>query len=384
MMPFFYRHRALLAVFLLSTPQMALAAAEAEKTPEINLTVEQQKLIDLKTEFVSRGTVSVDLVLNGEVSANQDRTVIVMPKAPGLIREVGKRLGDRVRAGEALATIESPSLSEAQAAYLTARSKANLAQAQLGREEGLWRKKISSEQDYLLAKQAVAETTIDLNAAQRKLSLLGVDLKSITDSPTDQNARTHIPLIAPIEGTVIEKKISAGDQVTTETAAFCVANLTTVWIIASVFEKDIKHIQIGQDASVTLKSYPDRQFEGHVSWISDVMDEKTRTLKIRVELGNPDFLLKPGAYGRVTLSVPVKEDAVIVPFDAVQRHGRDHVVFVSAGEGKYLPREVKLGARSQKVAEVVEGLEPGAIVVTDGSFLLKSELEKENFAGDEH
>ena len=366
-------------------PSLAVAAAEEDGAPvnagEVRLTKEQSDLIELKTAAAKPGAVTVDLVLNGEVTANQDRTVTVLPRTAGVVREVPKRLGERVRAGETLAFIESREIAEAQAAYLTARSKAALAQNRLAREESLWKKKITSEQEYLAAKQAATEATIEVSAAERKLALLGVDPKTVSEAaPGKSGSVVRVHVTAPFDGTLIEKKVAVGDQVSPDTPLFRLANLETVWVIGSVFEKDMGRVALGQTASVTLKAYPDRRFDGPVTWISDVLDEKTRTLRIRVELANPERLLKPGSFARVAIKIASKQEALVVPPAAVQRQKDETIVFVDAGDGLFKRREVKIGTRSPQAVEILEGLDAGETVVTDGSFLLKAELEKSSFA----
>jgi cobalt-zinc-cadmium efflux system membrane fusion protein len=299
------------------------------------------------------------------------------------VREVSRTLGDHVHANEPLAVIESRELAEAAANLFATRSKAELAQKQFEREESLWQKKVSSEQDYLTAKQAATEAAAELRAAEQKLVLLGLDPRTMAEQPPGNRGAIRVPVVAPFEGSIIEKHIATGDQVTDQTALFRIANLERVWVIASVFEKDIGNVAIGQRATVTLRAYPEREFEGQITWVSDVIEESTRTLKVRVELDNPDKLLKPGSFARVSLRVASKDGAVAVPDSAIQRQKSQPIVFVDAGGGLYKRREVKLGSHSENNVEVTGGLEPGETVVTSGSFLLKSELEKSSFAESE-
>lgn len=354
--------------------------ASTDETGNVRLTPEQIKLVGLKTAVAKQTPIVLDLRLNGEITANQDRTVQILPRTPGIVREVLKNLGDRVRANESIAIIESRELSEAEAAYLAAQSKSELAQRQLEREKSLYDKKITAEQEYLAAKQAAETAMIELRAAEQKLILLGLDPKAAKAKPAGTLAPVRVPVFAPFGGTLIEKRIAVGDQVNDQTPLFRLANLDQVWVIASVFEKDLGHVSIGQPATVVLRAYPDRKFEGRITWISEVLDEKTRTLKIRVELDNRERLLKPGSFAHVYLKTVIREDGVAVPPAAVQRQKAEFIVFVDVGNGVYKRREVKIGARSATAIEVIEGLKPGEAVVTDGSFALKSELEKSAFA----
>jgi cobalt-zinc-cadmium efflux system membrane fusion protein len=369
-----------LLALLLMRPPFALGEPANDAVPpgEVRLTESQMKLIELATEPARIGTVSPELVLNGEVTADQSRTVEILPRASGIVRAVSGELGDRVQAGDTLAVIESSAITEAEAAYLTARSKAALAQAQAAREADLRRKRITSEQEYQVARQAADQAGVELRAAERKLALLGVEPDKLGNSSTGVPVR--VPVTAPFAGTLIERRVAAGDQVTEATPLFRLANLDQVWVIASVFARDIGKVAVGQPASVTIEGYGDRRFEGKVTWISDVVDEKTRTLKIRVELANPDRILRPGSFARVSLT-PRTDDVIAVPASAVQRQKDQAFVFVESGPGRFVKRDVGLGRRTRDRVEITRGLEAGEKVVTNGSFALRSELEKSAFAG---
>lgn len=347
---------------------------------EVRLTADQIKLIGLKTAVAKRMPLVIELFLNGEVSANLDRTAQILPRIPGVVREIPKTLGDRVRANEPVAVIESRELAEAEATYLAAKSKAQLADQQRDREETLYKKKITAEQDYLAAKQAAETANIELRAAEQKLALLGLDPKQAKPRPAGSATPARVSIVAPFDGTLIEKRVAVGDQVTDQTPLFRIANLDEVWVLANVFEKDIGRVRVGQSASVTLRSYPDRAFEGKVTWVSEVLDEKTRTLKVRIELDNRERLLKPGSFARVRLKTVGDENAIVVPAAAIQRQKSESIVFVDAGGGLYKRREIKVGARSPDAVEIADGLQAGEVVVTSGSFMLKSELEKSGFA----
>lgn len=368
--------------FGVAPPQLR---AKEDDAAGVRLTDNQIKLIGLQTTVVERGKITNDIVLNGEVTPDQDRTIDVVARVGGQVREVPRQLGDAVRAGATLAVIESTEITQAEAAYHVALSKAELARSQLAREGGLRKQKISSEQDYQAARQAATEAEIELQAAARKLTLLGIDLKSLGSATPADRGLVRVPITAPIDGTLIEKHVAVGNQVTDSTALFRIANLDRVWVIASVFEKNMGQVALGQTAKVTLAAYPGREFEGQVTWISDLVDEKTRTLKLRIEVDNKDRALRPGSFARVKLSTASLHEVVAVPVDAVQRQKSESIVFVDEGNGLFKRREVAVGARSRETVEILFGLEPGERVVTSGAFTLKSELGKAGFeAGHGH
>jgi cobalt-zinc-cadmium efflux system membrane fusion protein len=359
----------------------ARAAEESTAPAEVRLTENQIRLIELQTVLVAPGRIVSDLVVNGEVMPDQDRTVDVVPRVGGTVREVPRQLGDAVQAGATLAIIESSEIASAEAAYHVAFSKAELARSQLNRETSLWKRKISSEQDYQAARQAAAEADIELRASERKLTLFGVDVKALpAGAAASDRGPVRVAVTAPIDGTLIEKRVAVGNQVTDASPLFRVANLDRVWVIASVFERDMGSVAIGQTAEVTVAAYPGRTFEGRVTWIADIVDEKTRTLKVRVEVGNKDRALRPGSFARVAIGTSSQREVLAVPTAAVQRQKAEQIVFVVAGDGVFKRREVTLGARSRETVEILSGLEQGDTVVSNGSFTLKSELEKAGFA----
>lgn len=359
-------------------------ADTANKAGEVRLTESQMKLIELATQRVETGAVSPKLELNGEITPNQDRVVEILPRAPGIVREVKGRLGDVVRRGQTLAVVESSAIADAQASFLNAQSKAKLAQIQAAAKTSLWRKQITSRQDYLVATQAAAAAAVDLRAAEGKLALFGVDPKSVARSTTGTPVR--FPVTAPFDGTIIQRTIAPGDQVTDvppATPLFRLANLANVWVMASVFQKDMGLVAIGQRATVSIAGYQGKRFPGKVTWISDVLDQKTRTLQLRIELANINGMLRPGSFATVELSTRSQGPALTIPEEAVQHEKKETIVFVDAGSGLFKSRKVKLGASADRKVEVLNGLKPGEKVVTQGAFTLLSELDKDSFANND-
>lgn len=352
----------------------AVYAVEAPPAGEVRLTESQVKLIELDTALATPGTVSPELTLNGEVSPDGSHTVDVLPRVAGIVREVPRQLGDTVHAGDTLAVIESASVAEAEANYLTARSKAELAAAQAAREAGLRRKGITSEQENHVARQGADQAAVELHVAERKLTLLGLNPKLLG------RGLNTVAVQAPFAGTLIDRRVAVGDQVVETTALFRLANLDRVWVLANVFARDVGKIAVGQPAAVTLEGYGDRRFEGAVTWMSDVVDDKTRTVKVRIELDNGDRALRPGSYAHVIIAARTGT-VLTIPAPAIQRQGDQSFVFVAGDKNVFRRRDVSLGSRTRETVEVVRGLKAGETVVTSGAFALRSELEKSAFAG---
>ena len=350
-----------------------------EERSAVSLTDAQIKVGRIESVETTMGEISQTVQLTGEVRVNQDRVVQVVPRVGGIIRSVSSFLGDVVEAGVVMAILDSRELADAKSAYFGSRERTRLAQTKFKREESLWRKKISSEQEYLNTQSSLAESQIEERAAAQKLRALGVSPESLQGSP--ESSLTRFEVVAPFGGTVIEKNVTTGASVDEREPIYRIADLRTIWVIASVYEKDIAQIVSGQTAAVRTGAYRDRTFKGRITWIADILDERTRTLKVRVEVDNERRLLKPGMFVTADVTVGTRDNVLLVPGAAIRRQGGEIIVFVDEGSGRFERREVVTGVQSDGLVEIRKGLKRGERVVSAGSFILKSELEKEGFGG---
>ena len=360
---------------------------EAEHEGEgLRLTPAQTQLAGIGSVAATRGPVDVMLRATGEVSANQDRVVEVVPLVSGVVREARALLGSRVQEGDVMAILDSRELADAKSAWVTARERTKLAAATFERTERLWKKRIVPEQDYLDTRGALAEARIQQRAAEHKLRALGLtaeELPARADGAVQ--SFTRFELTAPMSGTVIAKNVTTGESVDSSKPVYRIADLSDVWIIASIYEKDFSRMALGQRAKVESRAYPGRTFDGKVTWVSETVDERTRTLKVRIQVDNPNRLLRPGMFINAEIAVERRPDALTVPAEAVRRMAGETVVFVDRGEGRYEPRTVAAGKSFGDRVEILRGVAPGERVVSSGSFILKSEIEKGGFeAGHGH
>lgn len=328
----------------------------------------------IETAVAGPGKLSMFLSLPGEVTLNADRLVHIVPRVPGVAAEVYKNLGDQVKAGELLAIIESRELADLKAAYLAAYERANLAQASFAREEGLWQRKISAEQEYLSAKRDLAEAQIALRAGEQKLHALGFTEQYLAQLPRlPHESFTRQEIVAPIDGTLINKHIVLGEVIKDDRECFILADQSSVWVNLNVYQNDLARIQMGQE--VTITAGPSLQAKGTISFVSSLVSEQTRTTLARVVLANPAGQWRAGLY--VTGQVLVEEAQVplLVPQESLVRLEGATVVFLKTAEG-YRPVPVMTGRSNGIQAEVLSGLTAGQPYVTRGAFLLKSEVEK--------
>lgn len=355
-----------------------------EEPGVVTLSEEKQKTSGIEVQKVALESVSAPLSATAMIELNADRVSKTSPRTSGRIVKLTASLGDRVKAGQPLAYFDSPELSQIWAEYIKAKARVELAQKNLKREETLFEKKISPEKDVLKARQELSEAEADLNLSKERFRLLGIDLSRMELKINDkENAHPLIPISSPISGVVIEKTVSQGEVVGPEKALFTVADLSTLWVLIDIYEKDIPSLKTGMGVKVSVTAFPDRDFRGRISYIGDVVDEKTRTVKARVTVDNSGGLLKPGMFATVTIDAKGAAERVIaLPEEAVLIDGMKRYVFVQIAPDRFKRKDIRVGRTFGKKIEVTGGLKEGDTVVVKGSFVLKSELKKEELAGE--
>jgi len=323
--------------------------------------------------------ISTKLELSGEIQFNQDRVAHVVPRLAGVVVRSAKNLGDQVKKGELLAVLESLNLADLKSEHLATSKRLELARTTFEREKRLWEDKISAQQDYLAARQALSEAEIAHNAVEQKLLALGLTHDAVMRGGADGLTRYEIR--APLDGVVIEKHLALGEAVKEDTSIFTIADLSTVWAEMTVYPKDINSVKLGQKVAVRAASL-NAVAEGRVAYVGSLVGEQTRSAKARVTLPNPDRSWRPGLFVTMELVQDEHEVPVAVPVDAVQSIRERKVVFGRYGEFFEL-RPVELGVSDGKWIEVVKGLSAGTRYAATGSFILKADLGKAGASHDD-
>ena len=340
----------------------------------VRLPAAKAQQLGIEVAVVRAGSLQTSLTLPGTIALNADRRVHVVSRIPGIVQEIRKQLGDQVRAGEVMAVIDSRELADTKAAYLAARERVSLAEMTFVREKDLWEKKISPEEDYLKAKQALAEVRIEIQVAAQKLRALGFAEAYMQQLAGRANAPlTRYEVVAPFAGTVIERHIAVGEVLKDDTEAFVVADLSTVWVDLHISAKDLPLIRKGQHVRVAVDTA--MRADGTVSYISPVVSDETRTVLTRVVLPNPDGRWRPGLFVTAMLTASETPVAVLIPKTATQTIDGQPSVFVQTPEG-FVPRPVTVGRANETHVEITAGLEAGERYATTETFLLKAELGK--------
>ncbi len=358
---------------------------EARREGRVELTDARRAAAGIETAACERLTLPEVVHTTGTLETNADRLAHLGSFLPGFVREVTEKgyLGVRVAKGDELAVIHSLEFGETQTAYLKARAVNDLRQKSHDREKDLFERKISSGREFIEAEADLAQAKIDLQAARNRLEVLGLGPEEIDALVAGQAALGAMRLRSPLAGTVIGKHVVRGEHVEAESDLFEIADLDRVWLFADVYERDLARVARGQKAECTLAAWPGVRFAGAVTHVAEVMNAETRTLKVRIEIDNPEGRLKPGMFASVDIAVAERTDVPAVPEAAVQTQRRQTIVFVETAKNVFDRRPVDVGVRFGGRVEIRDGLKGGETVVAAGSFLLKSELEKESFGGED-
>ena len=321
----------------------------------------------------------------GQVQLDLTKTVEVVSAGGGRVEQVSKLLGEKVEKGDILAVIHSADLGQAKADFLEVQAKLELSQATFRREKELYEKKVSSEADYLNALKELKAAEASYVAADKRLHLFGLETDQI-GSIKDQKENgefANLVLRAPQAGTIIKQNISVGKIVGTTESLYTIADLSNLWVWCDVYEKDLAvlHEQFAKGkplrAVVHVKAFTVNEFEGVVDMVGNLMDEHTRTVKIRVQVKNPEGKLRPGMFAEVEVMIPGEGRMAAVPRNAIMSDAGKNFVFQHWKEDLWARRDVTVGSIQGDFAEILSGVPIGATIVTSGAFMLKSDILRE-------
>ncbi|HME61769.1 MAG TPA: efflux RND transporter periplasmic adaptor subunit [Candidatus Binatia bacterium] len=323
-------------------------------SPGVNISPERQQLVGIRTATAEIRPLTQKIRTVGIVTYDETRVAQVFSKVEGWIEKLlVNYTGTLVRKGQPLFTLYSPDLVATQEEYLLAlKAKQTLGSSSI--------KEISAGSDSLL------------ESAHRRLSLWDISEEQINNLEKTGKPQRTLTFYSPISGFVLKKDAFQGMRVMPDKELYTITDLSTVWVNADIYEYELAHIHVGQKATINLAYYPARDFVGKVSWISPVLDEKTRTAKVRLEFANRDFILKPEMYANAEIEINAGRK-LAVPDEAVLDSGLRKVVFLDKGEGRFEPAEVKIGNKFDGYYEVLEGLSPGERILASAGFLLDSE-----------
>ncbi|HEX9251702.1 MAG TPA: efflux RND transporter periplasmic adaptor subunit [Ignavibacteriaceae bacterium] len=327
---------------------------EAGASGIVTIDPEVQQNMNVKISRVEAKQLSAKVTTNGVLATNETSEYIVTTRINGWVDKLYVNYtGQQIVKGAKLMDIYSPELVSAQQELLTALSYQNSVNAS--------------------SLESIRESGNELvKNAIRKLELLEVSDAEIKRLINTKEVKTYITLYAQKSGTVLEKNIVEGQKVMAGMPLLKIANLSTLWLMADIYEYELNKVKVGSKASISFNFYPDKNYVGKVSFIYPTIDPKSRTVKIRIELNNSGEL-KPSMFANITIKGEELGKKPVVPENAVIRSGMKDIVIISLGDGKFKPQEVKLGSYSDGYYQVLSGLTEGNAIVTSAQFLIDSE-----------
>ncbi|MDP1830073.1 MAG: efflux RND transporter periplasmic adaptor subunit [Archangium sp.] len=354
------------------------AEGHDELPRQVKLADAEARRAGIKTAPVKRGALASTLSLTGEIVAEPDRTARLSSATPGRLEQVLFNEGSTVKRGDVMATVRVPDVGRLRGAYAAAGSRARAARTNAARLAELKASGLGSE-------QALVDAEADAKAQEAELHALGEQLSAIGVN-ADSGGGFIVALRAPLSGVVVSRDAVVGQPITPEAVLATVVDLSEVWFLGRIFEKDLTRLKAGANAEIELNAFPKEHFHGAVDYVSQQIDPAARTLTARIRVSNADLRLRLGLFGRAHVEqgdASTVTPQLVVPRDAIVDVGGKSVVFIKAADGDFVMHEVTVGDSAMDDVQILSGVSEGEEVVVSGVFTLKSLLLKSTLAEDE-
>lgn len=371
---------------------------------EVVLTEAQISLMGIEITKIELQNINGYIKVNGEIMMNQDNESKVGSIIPGRVKKIYVKEGTFVRAGQTLAVIETPDLINVQVEYINAKNEFEFAKQEYDRQKKLNNDNIGSKKNLEEIEANYKRTLANYKTLEEKLSSYKISKNRLENIYTDTvaNLQRNFAVTAPISGNVVSRMISIGQYVEPSMDMFHIVNTSSVYVDLSIFEKDLPYVQVGQKVDIEIGSNTDDKHQGKISFISNIFDDKNRTVKVRVAIDNRSRKLYPFMF--VTAKIYVNESSVpSIPVSSVESEGESKYIFIKTNEKKdfeihdenteeseegivFKKYRINTGMSDDRFTEIFlsDGLKAGDEVVSKGTFYLRSELKKEDLGGHEH
>lgn len=352
-----------------SEKMTSYSASNSASQPQL-FTVPQEQLTHIQVVTVAPTSLARSLRLTGVVAFNGFETTPVISQVGGPVSRVLVSPGQNVKRGQALLYVASPDFSALRASYLKANEAYQVSQKEYERDKDLFDHHAIAERDLLAAELTRNQAFADLQSSQQGLQVLGFhDMDEVAKS----SSSPEIPVLAPIAGEIVERLVSPGQVIQAgATQAFTISNMSTVWVLANVYQQDLPYVHVGDPVVTTADSYPGREFHGRISYIAPALDPATRTLQARIDVKNPHEELKKDMYVASLVQAGKIAGALTLPNSAILRDNENEpFVYISTGNNQFQRRNVTLGDTEENTTQVTSGLAAGDRVIADGSLFLQ-------------
>lgn len=373
---------AVLAAFALLAFMLACSGSSQSTDPKASsdsgasadkaelFSVPQDQMAHIQVVTVEPTTLVRTLSLTGTVAFNGFSTTPVITQISGPVTRIVVAPGENVRRGQPLLYVSSPDYSQLLANYLKARDAYQLADKNYVRSKDLYDHHAIAERDLQAAESARAQAQADLGASEQSLRIVGI---ANPDAVVGKPVSSEVPVSAPISGQAVERLVGPGQVIQAGTTqVFTISNMSTVWVLANVYQKDLPYVHVGDPVTITTDAYPGLEFHGKISYIAAALDPNTRTLQARIDVRNPEGKLKKDMYVVANVKAGAISEALTVPSSAVLRDAENQpFVYTVAGKDQFARRSVTTGEISGTQIQVISGLAAGDRVVGDGSLFLQ-------------
>jgi len=342
----------------------------------IELTDDEIGAIEVETVKAAYMPLKSKLAAMGKVLEHPYRKAIVSYPFPARIAQIHARIGEWVKKGQKLVTLQSEEVGNAKSDFYKAQADFELAKVNYERQKRLFDRGVGAQKDYLYAESDFIIAEANRNATEKKLHVLGFSEEEVKAIAETHQINPVITLYAPIDGKITINNAVLGAMIDQETEILTVMDPTILCIDAEIYEKDISKIKEKQQVEVDVPAYPEDRFNAEISYISDVLNEETRTITVRSEVNNADYKLKPGMFADIQILLNHQTKALVLPKEAILDDGDNKIVFIKKAD-KYYPQIVEVGTSEDSLVEILRGIQEGDEIVTKGNFQLKSKLYDE-------
>jgi cobalt-zinc-cadmium efflux system membrane fusion protein len=344
------------------------ANASSSATPQL-FTIPPEQRSHVQVITVEPSTLTRTLRLTGTVAYNAFKTTPVITQVGGPVSRILVVPGQHVKAGQPMLDVSSPDYSQLLSSYLKATDSFRLADKSYSRAQDLYQHHAIAERDLEQAESDRNQARADRNAAEQGMKILGIrNPDDLAKAPSS----AQIPVLAPISGEVVERLVAPGQVVQAgQTQAFTISDLSTVWVLANVYQADLASVRSGDDVVVQTDAYPG-SFHGRISYVSPALDPNTRTLQARIIVDNPGERLKKDMYCTVTVSAGTLSNVIAVPDSSILHDDNNQpFVYVANSENQFGRRDVEVGQSENGKSQIIKGISVGERVVGDGSLFLQ-------------
>ncbi len=357
-----------------SASTRATTAETPKATEKINRAFKlDPKMLDgIKIETLKENAAPSYLMASGKVQFNEDELANIIPPVPGQVQDLKIKVGDHVQKGDVLFFIYSRDVATSLAEHIEAHKDLDLAEKTYARTKDLFEHEAASRTAFDQTESERAKAQSKVNRTEETLRVLGV-----AENEMHSVASAKIPVRSSLSGTVTERKLTEGQFVQPDVNPLVtIADMSSVWVMADVFERDLRFVSVGNRADVTADAYPDEHFSARVSRINDVVDPNTRAVKVRFLVANPGQRLKPEMFASARIALTEAQRAIFIPPGAVFTDSGRSYAYVVAGDGEFEQRQIEVSQEASERLRVVNGLQAGEKIVIDGVLLIHAEQLK--------